>query len=64
MIGNVGCEAILSERGNAGEFVREDEWEFRSRSSPLKGRKNWGFVGESVRVEVWEKVAKIKIFGF
>ena len=64
MIGNVGCEAILSERGNAGEFVREDEWEFRSRSSPLKWWKNWGFVGESERGEMRGKVAKIEFFGF
>jgi len=52
------------ERVDVGEFVREDERECRSRSSPLKGRKSWGFVRESVRVEVWGKVAKSEFFGF
>ena len=37
---------------------------FAAEVSPLKGRKNWGFVGERVRGEMREKVAEIKIFGF
>ena len=52
------------ERVDVGEFVREDERECRSRSSPLKGRKSWGFERESVRGETRRKVAKIQFFRF
>ena len=47
---------------NAGEFVRADDWVFAGRSKPLKGRKSWGFVGESVRVEMRGKVAELRFF--
>ena len=49
---------------DVGAFAREDERDCRSRSKPPERAKKLGLRGENVRGEMWEKVAKIKIFGF
>jgi hypothetical protein len=38
--------------------------DFVGRSSPLKGRKSWGFERESVRVECGEKLQKSDFLRF